>query len=82
MLLINNTTMWCHYIMSDAFTFVLIELKADVISLVLYDVGVTVSNRSGIYWHSKRLMPCFVGKHSLSVEEPNAILSLFFLVTM
>jgi hypothetical protein len=68
--------------MSDAFTLVRTELKADVMSLVLYDVGEIVSNSSGIYWHSKRLMPCFMGKHSLSIEEPNAIFSLFFLVTM
>jgi hypothetical protein len=80
--LIDNKTIWCLYKISDAFTLVRTALKADVISLVLYEVGVIVRNSSGVCWHSKRLTPCFMGEHSLSVEEPNAILSLFFLVIM
>jgi hypothetical protein len=67
---------------SGAFTLVSTELKADVMSLMLYEAGVIVSNSSGMYWHSKRLAPCFRAKHSLSTEEPNAVRSLFFLAVI
>jgi hypothetical protein len=50
--------------------------------LVLYKVGVTLSKISGVYWHEKRLTPCFIGKMSLSTEEPNAIRSFSLVVIM